>query len=245
MSLTIFQGNEGCLFTLNNKKYIYAGLQKDKKGKELPTFYGLDGLDNNDKNSLINFNINNAINESKINRDGAVLKMVESAIYSEYKPGIPEKLRLAPGFPGPAAFYEIPGEDATPKRITSIPTKEEEKKMDKNLKYVHRVGSNGSSLKYIKEGKMNDIKKFINDYNKMKFMEKQNTDNQPKTAAIIEKKTWFSRSNTDIQPKPDKPDTPDSSLKPSYFSRVGSFMGRKGGRTKRYKKLKRSKTYKN
>lgn len=243
MSLTIFQGKfqekEGCLFTLNKKKYIYAGLQKDKKGNSLHTFYGLDGLD---KDNLKNFEINNAVNES-VNKDGAVVKMVESAIYNEYKPGIPEKLRLAPGFPEPAAFYEIPGEDGTPKRITSIPkTKEEINEMIKASKYVYRVGSNGPSLTYIKEGKMNDIKKFINDYNKMKFIEKQNTDNQPKTAAIIEKKTWFSRSNTDNQPKPDKPDTPDSSLKPSYFS---SFMGRKGGRTKRYKKLKRSKTYKN
>jgi hypothetical protein len=87
-------------------------------------------------------------------------------LFGEYIKGIPAALRRAPGFPGPAAFYEIPGENATPKRLTTIT--EKEKMLDPtNPNYVYRIGSNGPSLQYILQGKINDLKKFTNDYNKM------------------------------------------------------------------------------
>jgi hypothetical protein len=79
MSLTNIEGQDGCLFTIKGKKYIYAGLQRDNTtGKKVHTFYGLDGLDNGEEVNLTNFAINDAINESNSNADEAVLKMVGS-----------------------------------------------------------------------------------------------------------------------------------------------------------------------
>jgi hypothetical protein len=263
MSLSIFKGQEGCLFTLKDKKYIYIGLQKDKKGKEQPTFYGLDGLDNGDNNSLINFNINNAINESNTNADEAVLKIVRSTIYNKYIQGIPNKLRIAPGFSGPAAFYEIPGENATPKRLTII--SEKEKMIDpNNPNYVYRVGSFGPSLTYIKEGKIKDIKKFTNDYNKMILKKEKplisETNNEPLLSETnnepllseTNNEPLISETTINQQEKPDNSLNSNSKInqslnseKPSKIYSIEDKVPENiGGRTKRYKKIKRSRTYK-
>jgi hypothetical protein len=185
MSLTNIEGQDGCLFTIKGKKYIYAGLQKDKTGKKVYTFYGLDGLDGINKNDLRGFSLNSAINETKNNANQSVLQIVKSELFNEYIPGIPIKLRTLPGLPGPAAFYEIPGVNATPTRLTKIT--EKEKMLDPNNPgYVYRVGSNGPSIQYILRGKINNLKNFTNDYNKMILKKPSPRDiKQPVTIPLV------------------------------------------------------------
>jgi len=178
MSLTNIEGEDGSLFTINGRKYIYAGLQKDKSGKKVHTFYGLDGLDNNDKIDLTGFSINSAENETKKDANESVLQMVKSSLYGEYITGIPAALRRAPGFPGPAAFYEIPGANATPTKLNKIT--EKEKMLDPTSpNYVYRIGSNGPSVEYISSGKINNLKSFMNDYNKMILKKPLPRDKEP------------------------------------------------------------------
>ena len=161
-----FEGQEGCLFIINGRKYIYTGIKKNKKNNMVPTFYGLDGLNNGEINNLNGINIDQFENKSLNDSDAAVLEIVRSPVYSEYKPGIPKNLRPLPGFSSAAAFYELPGINGTPKRIEKIT--ERERMLDpNNPNYVYRVGSNGPSIRYIKEGKITEIDKFIKDYEKM------------------------------------------------------------------------------
>jgi hypothetical protein len=156
-------GKDGSLFTIKGKKYIYLGLQPDKSGKKIHTFYGLDGLEGSDKFDLTNFNLNSITEESTSNPSESVKKILKSSIYNEYKSGIPDKLRTMPGLPGAAAFYEI---QATPKRLTV--TSEKEKMLSpSDPNYAYRIGTNGPSLQYISEGKIKNISKFIDDYKKM------------------------------------------------------------------------------
>jgi hypothetical protein len=58
MSMEKINGKDGSLFTIKGKKYVYLGLQPDKSGKKIHTFYGLDGLEGSDKFDLTNFNLN-------------------------------------------------------------------------------------------------------------------------------------------------------------------------------------------
>ena len=156
-------GKDGSLFTIKGKKYIYLGLQPDKSGKKIHTFYGLDGLEGSDKFDLTNFNLNSITEESTSNPSESVKKILKSSIYNEYKSGIPDKLRTMPGLPGASEFYEI---QAPPKRLTVISEKEKMlSPSDPN--YAYRIGTNGPSLQYISEGKIKNISKFIDDYKKM------------------------------------------------------------------------------
>jgi hypothetical protein len=229
----VFEKQEGCLFTLNGRRYIYTGIQKNLKGNFVPTFYGLDGLDNGEKKDFTGANINDFINESNTNPKDSVLKIVKSPIYNEYKPGIPKKLKGILSLPSsaPAAFYEIPGENATPKRITTI--SEKEKMLDPNSpNYVYRVGTNGPSLRYVKEGKMDDVDKFIKDYRNMTLK---------KSIPVVVNEVSGTQSTSQESPKIPNPNNlvllPDEDTE--------KLNKTKGGTTKRYIKRKRSRTYKN
>jgi hypothetical protein len=243
----LFEDQEGCLFIINGKKYIYTGIQKNKKGTMVPTFYGLDGLNNGEINNLTGTNIIDGFeNKSQNNADEAVLEIVRSPIYSEYKPGIPQNLRRMPGLTGPAAFYELPGEDGTPRRISDI--SEKEQMIDPtNPNYVSRVGSNGPSIRYIKEGKIKDIRSFMNDYKKM-ILKKNPLSSLEMPNPNFGKEKFYGRENAMT---PGARQIPmDQSPKPEFKTSNGvvgleddgeQLVGR-GGRTKRQNK---SKTYKN
>ena len=159
------ENQEGCLFILNGKKFIYTGFEQKLNGKKNHTFYGLDGIDStSNQNDLTGLSFNDAINQTRLDANAAVLDIINSPVYSEYKKGIP-KLSI-PGFTGPKSFYEIPGENATPKKFNIISNKEN---LLPSENYVYRVGTNGPSIKYIQNGKIVDINNFIEDYKKMKL----------------------------------------------------------------------------
>ena len=162
------QSNDiGCLFLLNGRRYIYGGKQLNKYGKMVPTFYGLDSLDgyNNEENNLNNLNINNFQNRTQLNKSDALLEIVQSPIYSEYKTGIPLELRRTPLSRSlPSSFYQIRDVNGSPiqfKNLSSVTGA-----VSQNS-YVYRIGSNGPSIKYIQDGKIIDINNFVKDYKKM------------------------------------------------------------------------------
>ena len=217
------KGKDGSLFTIKGKKYIYLGLQPDKSGEKIHTFYGLDGLDGSDKFDLTDFNLNSITDESSSNPSESVKKILKSSIYNEYKSGIPDKLRTMPGLPGAAAFYEI---QATPKRLTVISEKEKMlSPSDPN--YAYRIGTNGPSLQYISEGKIKNISKFIDDYKKM----------------ILKKSITSSSSTPSSAATPSSTATPSATSPPAKQSPSPASPKPTGGKS-RGKKYKKNKTIK-
>jgi hypothetical protein len=207
MSIEKIKGKDGSLFTIKGKKYIYVGLQSDKTGKKNHTFYGLDGLNGLDKFDLTGISLNDAINETSLNPNESVQKLVKSSIYNEYKVGIPDKLRTMPGLSGAAAFYEIPGPNATPKRLTTI--SEKEKILDpSNTNYTYRIGTNGPSLQYISEGKIKNISKFIDDYKKMILKKNIPRENNQVTPSATPSSSISPASTPIASSSSPKPSTP-------------------------------------
>jgi len=254
-----FENQEGSLFIINGKKYIYVGLQEDKNKNQVPTFYGLDALDNGEEVNLTGSSVTNFENKSNTtpaDAADAVLQMVRSPIYSQYKAGVPPKLRRAPGLPGPAAFYQIPGTDATPERLNK--TSDIESAKQSNFSFVYRVGSNGPSIQYIKEGKIKDIKNFIKDYKKMtltKSMQPSSPVVEANTAleeqaisaekAILEEPTIAVGEDDSEGYEGLKATKLTPSQENSVYTVEGKPVSRRGGRTKRQRKQKNSRSYRN
>ena len=177
-SLSNLQNQEGCLFMLNGKKYIYTGVTK-QNGKNIHTFYGLDGVNTADKNTLngVQFETQNI---SDSDPDEALFQIVNSPIYGEYKTGVPEKLRNTPFSMDtpvttkyPKDFWKIKKTDeltlnGTPIRITDMVTFKNENSTMAIPNYYHdyayRVGTIGPSLEYIENGKIKNINEFTQKY---------------------------------------------------------------------------------
>lgn len=163
----------GCLFLLGDtqKKYIYVGLQPNNQGdKEVPTFYSLDDIERETPGTdLTGKEIVDFFNMSKKSPGDALLQIVESDVFSQYKKGIPLKLRTFPGDKsGPGAFYKISGNNGTPEEFkTNEELENTKKKHEQSATYVYRIGSVGPSVRNIANGKIADIPNFIKDYTAM------------------------------------------------------------------------------
>jgi len=180
MSLSSLQNQEGCLFMLNSKKYIYTGVAQEN-GKNIHTFYGLDGVNTSEKNTL-NETKFDPQNISISNPDEALFQIVKSPIYGEYKTGVPEKLRSTPfsidtpvTTKYPKDFWKIKKKEnelttlnGTPERITDMKKFKDENPNSRIpnyfSEYTYRIGEVGPSLQDIKDGKVTNIKEFIKKY---------------------------------------------------------------------------------
>ena len=168
--------NIGCLFILGDppKKYIYVGLQPNNQRdkEEVPTFYSLDDIETGTPGTdLTGKEIVDFFNMSKKSPGDALLQIVESDVFSQYKKGIPPKLRILPVYrSGPAAFYKISGNNGTPIRFTTyneLKEQKEQKLKEPSATYVSRIGSVGPSVSNIANGRIADIQNFIKDYTAM------------------------------------------------------------------------------
>jgi len=260
----------GCLFLLGDtqKKYIYVGLQPNNQRdkEEVPTFYSLDDIETGTPGTdLTGREIVDFFNMSKQSPGDALLQIVESDVFSQYKKGIPAKLRILPGDrSAPRAFYKISGNEVTPEgtpkgtpeEFETNKEIEQQKLNEQSATYVSRIGSVGPSVRNIAKGKIADITKFIKDYTAMTI---KNIDSVPVQGDVPVEGFVFPDEKpvqgSDEEPVegivfPDEDEGPvlgpPQPLQEKPIEARDPDQDPKGGKkTKRRRKYKKSKTYKN
>jgi hypothetical protein len=268
MSIPFNDSDRGCLYTISGKKYIYTGTQKNTKGNMVHTFYGLDGIEPDETIDLTGIPLNKETfkNETLFdttsgNRSSikAAVDIVKSPIYGTYtktynKAELPKQLnsrfgKLLKNFKNPtfpSAIYIVADPYGTPKRYDNpdlgfIPNLLDYKPLQI---YAYRIGENGPGLQNIKEGKINKIDEFINDYKKMKLTSEMKSF-VPVPVNPMQQGNSMQPPST-IQPgvKPDLGRQPEIAV--GYNDDDGQALRPpRGGRTKRKNKQRKSKTYKN